>query len=53
MKKNITVTLGYYDYSFDNIFDAVKFADVAAKSCEKSMHIRVEVTYEEEDEDEV
>lgn len=51
MKKKIVVTLGYYDFEFDNIYSAVKFADIAAKSCEKNMNIRVEVTYEEGEDD--
>ena len=53
MKKEITVEIGYKDFIFDNIFDAVKFADIAARTGEKPEDVQVVVQYKKEEEDEV
>lgn len=51
--KKITVSIGYYDFTFEDMKLAEAFADTAEKTREKDCSVRLEVSYKEDDENEV
>lgn len=53
IKKHITVKVSYFDFSFDDVNEAMKFAETAYKSSEDSKHVNVIIEFEKEDGDEV
>lgn len=50
MKKKIIVTLKYNDFEFENIDDAVNFAETAKRTTTEDIEIQVNVTFEKEGE---
>ena len=46
----ILVEIGYVDFEFKTIDEAMDFAKAALKSCVDDKKIRIEVTFEQEDE---
>ena len=56
MKKVIKVEISYFDFYFEDIEEAVKFADTAARTIDKDeedKRISVHVVFIKEDENEV
>lgn len=48
MHRMIVVTIGYYDFKFNDIDEAMRFADTAVNSIseEEKVKVTVKVTYE-------
>ena len=51
MKKNIVVTVGYFEFYFDDVDEAVIFADSAKKHVEAGRSVSINITYEDEEEE--
>ena len=52
--KKITVSIGYYDFTFKSLKDAEDFADTAARASDKDCRVSIDVSYlDEEENDEV
>lgn len=49
--RKITVSIGYYDFTFKSLKDAEDFADTAAKTSERDCTVRLEVSYTEDEEE--
>lgn len=50
--KKILVEVGYFDFEFTDVNEAITFADIAHKTIKNEKQVKVTITYEEE-EDEV
>ena len=49
--RKITVSIGYYEFTFKSLKDAEDFADTAARASEKDCTVRLEMTYTEDEEE--
>jgi hypothetical protein len=51
--KKIIVEVGYRDFKFDSVEEAVKFAEIASKTQTSKDNITVTIEFTEEEENEV
>lgn len=51
MKKKIVVSIGYFDFYFDDVEEAVVFADSANKHVEAGRSVSISITYEDEEDE--
>ena len=52
MKRNIVVEIGYKDFIFTDLAEAVQFADIASRTSDKPEDIQIVVTYKEDKDNE-
>ena len=55
IKKNITVAVGYYDFVFDNVDEAIKFAEMAKAGISgdedrRDAKVKIHIVFDYEDE---
>lgn len=51
MKKKITVCVGYFEFYFDDVEEAVIFADSAKKHVEEDRNVSIHITYVDDEEE--
>ena len=52
MKKKIRVEIGYFEFVFDDVAEAVAFAETAKNTNTDNEPVKVIVSYEDEDDEE-
>lgn len=49
--KKILVEVGYFDFEFNDVNEAITFADMAHKTIKNEKQVKVTITYEEEEDE--
>lgn len=52
MKKKIRVEIGYFEFVFDDVAEAVAFAETAKKTNTDNKPVNVRISFENDEEDE-
>lgn len=52
MKKKIKVEIGYFEFVFDDVAEAVAFAEIAKKTNTDDKSVYVSISFEDDEEDE-
>jgi hypothetical protein len=52
MKKKIKVEIGYFEFVFDDVAEAVAFAEIAKKTSTEDKSVYVSISFEGEDDEE-
>lgn len=51
MKKKIRVEIGYFEFVFDDVAEAVAFAETAKKTNTDNKSVNVSISFEDEDDE--